>query len=834
MKLLFSVWTLLFCLALSASAIDTAFTPDMEGWQMLRISYNKEKEQVEFRPGDGGYFHLKRSIPAQIQAGSRVRITLQAGIDDPQGNAAAQAQLRLIFHDAAGKTIFSSGESGKGTTLHNTNGEKCEFTCDYTAPVNVSSVEILVKSHAPLYMNLWAIRVTVTPPPDSRGFPFIIRSIQPGSVADYSFLNHKPAGKYGWLKVKNGDFVFQNGETVRWFGINLVASRAFDLNTHEEIDALAAKLAALGINMVRLHHLAASWQRAEPLFADEKKSTFEFSDEALEKLDYLTFALKKQGIYVTDEIIDSSLNPADGEIPYARATRNGHSLKLLMMFDPEVKAYVRRWVQAFYCRPNRYTGIPLIRDPQLAMLGITNEVSIAYHNGNMLRSLPENARALLDLQFQAERSTAKLPPKPFDFSLQDPDSARYLHRLLQKAFAEWKEFVRSLGYGGLVSGSNFGENFYHHTASAGLDFMDAHLYWGYAGYMDGVDSKIRILPGNRWSDLVKPPYDEGNYTKELFARFSLSSTPDHPLISSEHRTSISDFQRSEYRSAGLPFFSTIQAFQEWDGFYVFASQGDNTDRIGHRLDVKYDTAYLATFPLCAYLLRGGVVKPARETIFYSISDQDIFQHPLSPGFNHDGLFSVPERHKIRLIYPASVTGRPASRVPGATPFTEARTLPHIEKDEIGGDTGEFVRNWKKGTFRIMTSKVQGAEGFFEQNEQFDLPDCVFQMESPFGVCFLSAGNADSIRSAPRILLTAVNASINTGNLSVGSKGWGLPGSAPARALPVKGILRMKANRYDIWILDENGMRRERAAVNTSSFQFDTGRDKTVWYELERR
>ena len=832
MKFLFSL-VLFFCLAVSAQEIDTSFSPEMKGWQMLRTSYNKEKQQVEFRPGKADYYQLKRIIPAEVPAGSRVRITLLASVDDPVGKAAAQAQLRLIFFDASGKVIFSPGESGKGSSLRNTNRESVTFFCDYIAPIGVQFVGVLVKSHAPLAMDLTGIHVSVTPPAASRGFPFIIRSIQADSVANYSFLNHKPAGKYGWLKVKNGDFVFENGESIRWFGINLVASRVFDRNTHREIDALAEKLAALGINMVRLHHLAASWQKAEPLFQNGEMNTFEFNDKALEKLDYLILALKKQGIYVTNEIVDASLNPADDEIPYVRASRNGHSLKLLMMFDPEVKRYVRKWVQAFYCRPNRYTGVPLIQDPQLALLGITNEVSIAYHNGGMLRSLPEKARRLLEKQFNEERQERKLPWKSFDFSLKDPDSARFLHRLLQDAFTEWRQFVRSLGYQGLFSGSNFGENFYHHTASAGLDFMDAHLYWGYAGYMDGVDSKIRILAGNRWSDLVKPPYNEGNYTKELFARFSLSSTLELPLISSEHRTSISDFQRSEYRSAGLSFFSTIHAFQEWDGFYVFASQGNNADRIGHRLDVKYDTAYLATFPLCAYILRGKVLKPARETVFYSISDQDIFQKPLAVGFNHDGLFSVPERHKLRLLYPATIQGGGAA-VAGAVPFAAAAKLPRIKSDEIGGDTGEFVRNWKKGSFRILTSKVQGVEGFFDTGERFELPDCSLQMESPFGVCFLSAGNSESIRQARRLLLTAVNTSINSGDISRKGNGWGLPGSAPVRVLPVKGFLQMKSARYDVWILDENGARRARVATNVSAFKFDTGRDKNVWYELERR
>lgn len=828
----YAVLLFLLCSSFTVTAgeFNTAFGDSGEGWQLVRTRFNVSERRVEFRKDGGSYYHVARTVPANLKQGGTVTVSAEIELDDPSGNDAEYTQLRLVFLDADGKTVFADGENGRAVTLRHTDGKRKTFSCTYQIPEKTCFFNVRVKSQAPVTMNVYGIRVSVAEPSEAEGVPFTIRSIAPESVADYSFLNHKPAGKFGWAGVRNGDFVFPNGEKVRWFGINLVASRVFDWKTKEEADAFAAKLAALGVNMVRLHHLAPGWQNCEPLFVDGKKSTLVFRDKALEKLDYLLEALKKQGIYVTNEIVDASLRPAEGEIPYTSKGKSVHQIKLLMMIDPEVKAYVKRWIQGFYCRPNRYTGVPLIRDPQLACLGIVNEISIGYHNGALVRNLPDRAKEILNRKFRADRKRRNLPERQFDFELRDPDSARYFHDLLRTAFAEWKQFVRGLGYKGLFSGSNFGENFYHHSASAGpdMDFMDAHLYWGFAGYMDGVDAKTRILPGNRWNDLVKPPYNEKAYTKELFARFSMSSTPDMPLISSEHRTSISDFRRSAFRTAGLPFFSTVHAFQEWDGFYIFASQGGNENRIGHRLDVKYDTAYLAVFPLSAYLLRGGVIRPAEKTVFYRLSEEDVFRNPRALSFLHDGLFAVPEQHKVRLLYPGT-----DGAYPGAVPFAEAARLSRYADDMIGGDTGEFVRNWKKGYFVVRTAKVQGAEGFFEQGDQFELPDAVLRIDSPFGVCFLSAGRYDSIRTAPRLLFTAVNSSINSGNVGEKRKGWSLPGTAPVRILPVRGELELKNGRWSVWSLDEHGRRSRRIEQGVSGFKFDTVCDRTVWYELCR-
>ncbi len=673
-------------------------------------------------------------------------------------------------------------------------------------------------------------------------FPFIIREPAADSVVNVSFLNDKPAGGHGYLRIVNGNFQFEDGTPVRWFGLNVVDNRVFNMDSPEAAATVARKLAALGVNIVRLHHMTAGWQNAAPFFRNREESTLDFSDRALERLDRFTAALKAEGIYVTSELPDSALKPALSEIP--NRSRDGFDLKRLMLFDPEVQDYVKKWIRAFYTRRNRYTGKSLFEDPQLALLGIVNEVAYNYHP-NGLVSLNSYYTDKLKPQFREFLKRNRLPEQELDLTLNSDASAKFWNEKMAEGYRMWRDFIRSLGYQGVISGSNVGENFYHTRPSISMDFMDAHLYWGYAPWSQGT---VRILSGDRWSPLLKKPVNEGSYTKDLFARFALASIAGKPLISSEHRTSkggatdsLGDnpMQYNEYRAAGLPFFSTVNAFQDWDGFYVFASQGTEVlnkyERMGHILDVRHDTTYLATFPLSAWLLRGGAVSTARKRVLLKISEKDIRDTRKSPSFFHDVLFNTPEQHRLELAYPE--TPYKANEYAKILKYSDSCDLnPGKSAPVIRADTGEFYRNWEEGYWVLNTPSAQGAEGFFDKTGRFEFNDMMLEMKSPFGVCFIAAFGRPKIAGADRMMFLAVGECSNT--LAPGTdpkpNGWWLKGGAPVVLKPVAGSFRMKEGRYDVWILGEHGERKTKAADNTAAFNFDTGRDKTIWYELERR
>ena len=85
-------------------------------------------------------------------------------------------------------------------------------------------------------------------------FPFAPPGIYTGrNVLDLSYLNEKPAGRSGFLRNVNGQFVDGTGKRVRLFGFSLTGGSCFPQKN--QALSVARRLAQLGVNAVRLHHM---------------------------------------------------------------------------------------------------------------------------------------------------------------------------------------------------------------------------------------------------------------------------------------------------------------------------------------------------------------------------------------------------------------------------------------------------------------------------------------------------------------------------------------------------------------------------------------------------
>jgi hypothetical protein len=87
-------------------------------------------------------------------------------------------------------------------------------------------------------------------------FPFVIpwSDSTPGTATDVSFLNSKPAGRNGFIISRDGHFVESNtGKRIHFIGTNFAARAAFP--SHADAEKVAARIAKLGINLERMHHM---------------------------------------------------------------------------------------------------------------------------------------------------------------------------------------------------------------------------------------------------------------------------------------------------------------------------------------------------------------------------------------------------------------------------------------------------------------------------------------------------------------------------------------------------------------------------------------------------
>ncbi len=208
-------------------------------------------------------------------------------------------------------------------------------------------------------------------------FPFVIPwdDASVGTATDVSFLNAKPAGRNGAIVAKNGHFVETNtGTRVRFLGTNLVAAGAFP--THADAEKVAARMAKLGINLVRLHHMDNPGWGPNTNLWDAKFPDHQHIDAAqLDKLDYLIAQLKQNGIYVNLNLhVSRQFTPADGFPESVRQIPNYD--KRVDEFDPRMILLQKNFARDLLTHVNPYTRLPYTSDPAVAVVEINNENSL--------------------------------------------------------------------------------------------------------------------------------------------------------------------------------------------------------------------------------------------------------------------------------------------------------------------------------------------------------------------------------------------------------------------------------------------------------------------------
>ena len=243
----------------------------------------------------------------------------------------------------------------------------------------------------------WA-QTPAAPPvaPAPAMFPFVLPwdDAAPGTITDVSFLNAEPAGVNGYITPKNGHFVeSRTGRRIRFLGTNFAANSAFP--SHADAEKVAARIAKLGINLVRLHHMDNDgWGTGTSLWDTSVKDRQRIDPAQLDKLDFLVAQLKKRGVYSNINLhVSRQFTPADGfpasvsDIPFSFDKRVDE-------FDRRMIKLQKDYARALLTHVNPYTHLSYAQDPAVAVVEINNENSLvgdgwAGTYGTDLDTLPE-------------------------------------------------------------------------------------------------------------------------------------------------------------------------------------------------------------------------------------------------------------------------------------------------------------------------------------------------------------------------------------------------------------------------------------------------------------
>jgi hypothetical protein len=198
-----------------------------------------------------------------------------------------------------------------------------------------------------------------------------------GSALDLSYMNHKPAGKYGFIKIdKHGNFYFENkpDETVRFYGANINRTAFYGTSVQNEM--IADRMSKMGYNVIRIHaqdFMGSGIYKdiTSKISEDDLIESFvQLNPDPLNRMDYLIAKLKEKGIYIVIDVFHLfDFENIGGLGEYAE----GQNSKFLLSFFPKAMDVWKHMADLWLNHINPYTGLALKDDPALILVSPWNE-----------------------------------------------------------------------------------------------------------------------------------------------------------------------------------------------------------------------------------------------------------------------------------------------------------------------------------------------------------------------------------------------------------------------------------------------------------------------------
>jgi hypothetical protein len=188
------------------------------------------------------------------------------------------------------------------------------------------------------------------------------------TVISLAHLNDKPAGRNGFVHVKDGH-LFAGEKRLRIFGVNVCFGGNFP--THEAAEKVAARMAKFGINCVRFHHLD-MFSAPNGIFARDGKT---LDPDRLDRLDYFIAKLKEHGIYADLNLHVSRTYP---DLPKSEKKGSPDYDKGVDNYYPAMIAMQKDYARDLLTHVNPYTGKRYAEEPAVALIEINNENALGF------------------------------------------------------------------------------------------------------------------------------------------------------------------------------------------------------------------------------------------------------------------------------------------------------------------------------------------------------------------------------------------------------------------------------------------------------------------------
>ena len=600
----------------------------------------------------------------------------------------------------------------------------------------------------------------------------------------FVFAEEKPAGKRGFLKVEGRNFIFQDGTTAKFWGTNFNGSACFPEKAYAQ--TVAKRLAKIGINLVRFHQLDAQWHTPN-IFAFTKGprvTSGKLCPESMDRLDYLVYCLKQEGIYCyldmltyrkfrSDEGVENAAALADAGRPYS-------------IFSDKLIELQKQFCYDIWKHHNPYTDLDYCDDPVFVMTEITNENELFLDQKQRhITAEPYKTEFLNKFDKWLQETGSSKKATDFDLADYEDDTLLEFKAWLQENYyLDMMDYMRrECGVKIPIAGTNWPRKPIHQRTQLVADFLDSHSYyydwrWGEFEKHCANKSISQVAYWRIYKNLCCTAKDKPTYISEW----------DMPWP-------------NEFRAEAPIHAAAVGAFQGWSGFAIHTYSYNTKLHQMNRLGKEFSSEKIGDVPF-----RQGVFSawndPAKYGLFYhaalitrrgDVSAANSFSpsYPVSKlDYDELDLANKMERTGVYFDYDLTKAHAP-------TALTQA--------DDALSDTKELYHNWKKKYAWIDTPKTKCVYGFLGKKGATQLNGVSVDCKTDFAVIAMSSLTSEDICHSDNILLTTVGRAKNTGFQAKGDKLIEI-GTGPVLIEPIEAeiTIETQVEGLKVWAVNAEG------------------------------
>lgn len=612
----------------------------------------------------------------------------------------------------------------------------------------------------------------------------------------FVFEDEKPAGKHGFLKTVGNHFQFEDGTRTKFWGVCLAGAANFP--EHDYARQLAQRLAQSGCNCVRMHWMDTEFDTPN-IFSFSKgkrvQSTRTLDPKSLDRLDYLIYSLKNEGIYIyLDNLTFRKFKSGDG-VPYANEL--SESAKPYSIFNRRLIELQKEYITNLWTHHNPYTDLDLKDDPAILLTEITNETDIFSKNPWAKSDYYENEFRNLFKDW-LKKNNIQYDWQNCDLYEKDDTIIEFKVKITESYFNEMRDHMRSIGIKVPITGTTW-----YHNAPGNvktnmiMDYTDSHHYY-YDWRWDGNDKICSSEQINGY------PFVCPNLT--------VMRTATKPFFVSEWDMP----WPNDYRAEGPIYYSAICALQDWDGMGLFGySHGSHLDRM-KVLGSEFSTDYIGGIPFeagvlsswndpskfglfyhCALIVRRGDISPADKKIAVKMDDLKKFEL--------DAAKTGLEVHRLMTVLSDEEASECDELVSPDTKFEQENP------DIIISDNGQMKRYLSKKVGIIDTPRTKIVYGrltkYNWKHGYIPFPETSFEglsvkAQNDFGIIALSSLTNEPTEKSDNMLLTTIGRSRNTDMSGIGDEIIDI-GHEPIISEVIEAEIKIKTERTDLRVCGVN-------------------------------